>query len=693
MHFKRRDFIKSLTAGTTGLALGNITGGCKTENINNLSVDIVDENIKNIFATFKAHWDIGFTTSARKLTHNIINWHFPTVIGTAKKIKDSRDHDLVLTYGSWIVQEGLNRLKGEKLTNLENAIANNVITWNAMPFTMHSEYYDRSLYEYCLEISQNLDKQFGKKTIAAKLTDVPCHTVNIVPLLADAGIKFLHIGVNWMCVSPDVPDIFIWKHDDGSEIIVMYDHSGYGRPQAMKEHDQMLGLKMKGDNMDPWTEAEVAYELDILSKQYPNAIIQGARIDEYAKTLTGLKNKLPVITKEFGDTWIFGTGSDPYKTAQFRELSRLRTQWIKENKLIPSKEYHTFSTNLMLVGEHTWGMDHNTYMDDRENYETEQFHKVKTRSNYRILEESWNEQREYIDNAIETLPAKLKSTAEKHLKNLIAKKPDLSGYIKTNGVNIKTTQLEIAFDSKGEITLLNKNGKSYLTNNKSLGSISYQTYNNKDFEKYGEQYYKFHWDGLDESSSGLEGSYAESKMWHTANTNIYQKEIGNKIYVIVESFFERDAIKKYGSPKVFYTEYIIDKNSSQIEINLQWFEKQACKLPESIWFSFIPDNKGEWKFSKIGSYISPNNVASKGSRNLHGINKDIVFEDDSGTLKIESLDANLVSPGKKSIIDFHNELPDFSKGVHFNLFNNLWQTNFVAWYENDARFRFKLDLA
>ena len=31
--------------------------------------------------------------------------------------------------------------------------------------------------------------------------------------------------------------------------------------------------------------------------------------------------------------------------------------------------------------------------------------------------------------------------------------------------------------------------------------------------------------------------------------------------------------------------------------------------------------------------------------------------------------------------------------MHFNLVNNLWGTNFVMWYEDDARFRFSLTVS
>ena len=50
----------------------------------------------------------------------------------------------------------------------------------------------------------------------------------------------------------------------------------------------------------------------------------------------------------------------------------------------------------------------------------------------------------------------------------------------------------------------------------------------------------------------------------------------------------------------------------------------------------------------------------------------------------------LVAPGKPSLLDFNNDQPDMNGGMHFNLYNNIWGTNFPMWYDEDARFRFRL---
>jgi hypothetical protein len=43
-------------------------------------------------------------------------------------------------------------------------------------------------------------------------------------------------------------------------------------------------------------------------------------------------------------------------------------------------------------------------------------------------------------------------------------------------------------------------------------------------------------------------------------------------------------------------------------------------------------------------------------------------------------------------MDFPDTLPALAEGPHFNLFNNLWGTNFPMWFEGDLKFRFAIEI-
>ena len=51
---------------------------------------------------------------------------------------------------------------------------------------------------------------------------------------------------------------------------------------------------------------------------------------------------------------------------------------------------------------------------------------------------------------------------------------------------------------------------------------------------------------------------------------------------------------------------------------------------------------------------------------------------------------HLVAPGEPSLLNFSNRQPPLQHGMHVNLYNNVWGTNFPMWYAEDARFRFVL---
>ena len=62
-----------------------------------------------------------------------------------------------------------------------------------------------------------------------------------------------------------------------------------------------------------------------------------------------------------------------------------------------------------------------------------------------------------------------------------------------------------------------------------------------------------------------------------------------------------------------------------------------------------------------------------------------------------SLDAALVSPGEPTAFPNERKPPALTKGMAFNLANNLWGTNYVMWqpYEDGQdhmRFRFLLQM-
>jgi hypothetical protein len=164
------------------------------------------------------------------------------------------------------------------------------------------------------------------------------------------------------------------------------------------------------------------------------------------------------------------------------------------------------------------------------------------------------------------------------------------------------------------------------------------------------------------------------------------------VTILIKLGLEKTIPDIYGLPANVWLRLEFPEKQKEIRYTVEWYGKEATRLPESYWFSmgFSTTNPGSWKIEKIDRLIAPSDVVSKGGRSLHGFNRGLFYDDGIQKLYIESLDSPVVAPGTPSLLNFDDHLPDLSKGWHFNLFNNKWGTNFPTWYSDDAKFRFAI---
>ena len=158
-----------------------------------------------------------------------------------------------------------------------------------------------------------------------------------------------------------------------------------------------------------------------------------------------------------------------------------------------------------------------------------------------------------------------------------------------------------------------------------------------------------------------------------------------------------EAHERFGAPGQLSIELVFPRGEPRVDFVVQWFDKPANRLPEAAWFSFVlPDHglrwRRSWRMDKLGEWVSPLDVVRNGNRRLHAVGSGLCADDGRLAVSVETLDAPLVAPGRPSLIDFGNRQPDLRDGLHFNLHNNLWGTDFPQWYEDDALFRFSLRL-
>ncbi len=653
----------------------------------------MSDDIQRVHVIFKTHLDIGFTDYARNVTRQYFDDFIPNAIRLARRLRDTNER-FVWTTGSWLIYEYLEKATPPQRKALEDAIVAGDIVWHGLPFTAHSELMDASLFRYTLSLSQKLDARFGHKTIAAKMTDVPGHTRGIVPLLAEAGIQFLHIGVNFASTLPSVPPVFVWRDEaSGADVIVMY-HPNYGDVTTIPGLSDAISVNLTNDNLGPSSDSGVLEIYANLRTMFPGAEIFASTLDAYAAQLVTDKVQLPVLTAEIGDTWIHGVGTDPTKVSQFRELSRLRQDWVTANP--ENEDLGTFSRSLMMVAEHTWGMDEKTHLVDYTHYDAEDFQSARKLPNFQKFEASWAEQREYITDALTALgDTPFADTANARLATIAPSMPDKTSYTLRSDFSFDTAHFSGEFDPQNGsiIRLMSKQtGRAWANPEHALGLFRHELFSAENYQRFYTQYIRNkeatkEWSVDDFTKPGLETP--EYRSWLPTLKSLYRRVDAN-----VQTFLLEINTPDTSSPRQIYLEVTFPDDEARIVFNLQWFDKPANRVPEALWFSFNPivSNAESWQMNKMGTLISPLKVFENGNRSLHAVEDVRCYHGDHVEVTLESLDAPLVAPGAPSMLNFNNAQPPLENGMHFNLYNNIWGTNFPMWFGDDARFRFVVQL-
>jgi len=656
---------------------------------------------RKIHLIFKTHLDVGFTDFAAAVTHNYFKKYIPTALRVAREMRDSGCEDrFVWTTGSWLIYEFLEQASPAERADMEAGILAGDIAWHALPFTTHTELMDAELFRFGLSLSQSLDARYGRHTTAAKMTDVPGHTRAIIPLLAEAGVQFLHIGVNPGSTVPSVPGLFRWQSPDGTEVLVMYE-SGYGSAFEIPRLEHSLAFGHTSDNMGPQSVAQIKAVYSDIRRRMPDAEVFASTLTTFGEKLSTIRETLPVVTAEIGDTWIHGTGSDPIKVSRYRELLRLRSTWLKDGRIDYSdRHFLNFNRRLLMVPEHTWGMDEKSFLNDHENYSAARFNAARDLPNFRKFESSWVEKRAYPQlavNALEDSP--LAQEAAQRLDAIRPRRPNLSEWqpVNENSFIIESPSMSLTVDPLHAIPLSlleKKSSREWVDPDKPLFNLAYQTFSAGQYHQFVNTYIlpeqRHDWAKEDFAKPGMEEADAEARFWDTRLQGVYRQ--GSQF--LSRLTFEEEALAKYGAPAEIYLTCTLDEHAPRLYLDLQWFNKRASRLPEALWFSFHPVAvDGAWWIEKMGSEISPLEVVENGNRHLHASGKYVTYREPGVCFTISALDSPLVAPGQRSLLDFNNRQPEMREGVHFCLYNNLWGTNFPMWFEEDCRFRFILDLS
>ena len=622
--------------------------------------------MKKILVLYKTHLDIGFTDFSKNIIDLYLTQYIPNAINTAIALNDGGEKKFVWQTGSWILNKYLESVSGEDKKRAEYAIANDLVSWHALPFTAHTELLTSELLDYAIDISKKLDEKYSKHTIAAKATDVPGMTKAMIKPLVRAGVRFLHIGVNPASTIPDVPPIFRWRNDDGEELIVMY-NGDYGEHTQISD-ECAVTFRFAGDNCAPMKAKDVLKSFESLKNRYPDTQIVPATLNDLAIETEKIRDSIAVITSEIGDSWIHGIMTDPRKVFSYNAL-------LNYAKKCDEKKREKIYESLLLVPEHTWGLDEKITLADNVNFEKSSFFAALDTQKFKRFEQSWAEQRDYVSAAIldETAEA-LVSEYKRDKVKLLNKEDNLP-----NGLEI---------NERGEIISLKLGDYTIADAEHPLCSFIYEQFSENEYDRFFKQYNRLAKKGEEALTWMVEdftkiGMSSGVDKYYSYRPSLSQVTFDGQT-VCVDCDMPREASERFGCPRSIQYTLIFDGNG--MNIDFAWFGKDKNRMAEAMWLVFSPivSSSLYWRIEKLGQIINPFDHVTQG-----GVQDYTSGAVTNGNIEMDFPDGALISFGKPNLLSF-DDSKRTGECISVNLYNNIWGTNFPMWYGEDGRVRIRL---
>jgi len=341
-------------------------------------------------------------------------------------------------------------------------------------------------------------------------------------------------------------------------------------------------------------------------------------------------------------------------------------------------------------------------------------------NNFQFMTYSYMEQRQYITNAISLLKNNpFKQVLKDRLAALAPMYPSTAGFTEEPNLSnvFSFSNVSIAFSSNGGISNLidNTNKRTWAKDSNRIGEYSYITLSSEDYDTWLKSYTpcgNIYTGGCDWVLYA-HGKYnvSEANPQHIEFLpkvqNLYYKQNSDSVMeFLLYMTMDPQSYTDYGGAKTGWSHFTVSINPQRVisvQVTFTWWNKTSTRLPESHWFSFNPvvGDPALWLMDKIGSLISPLDIVTNGSHNLHGINPltGILYQSTTdGKVQLQSLDIPLVSPGVPDALPSPFVDPDLTKGFHYLLTANIWGTNWPGWYpfqdqDQNSMFRFTATLS
>eukprot|EP01062_Namystynia_karyoxenos_P066629 TRINITY_DN60538_c0_g1_i1.p1 TRINITY_DN60538_c0_g1~~TRINITY_DN60538_c0_g1_i1.p1 ORF type:complete len:822 (+),score=209.81 TRINITY_DN60538_c0_g1_i1:75-2468(+) len=707
-------------------------------------------NVTTVHVIQANHFDAGYTLGIVDVLNEYFATYIPRAVSVGAALRaEGGDARLSWLTQSYIVSLyldcppglGLKCPTADEVAKFKTAVAAGDITWHAFPHNAEMMMLDEPLLRFGIEMTHDLDDKLGvpRKT-AISLRDVPGYERSVIPILRAANVTMLSEGMNGRIYPPNVPPAFVWRDRSaqspsggpspkgspygpvrpasGEDILAIWHPRGYGPLGdfvTVPGFAHALAYDWRGDNQGPPTSTkEVKEAFAKVQTAFPGAKVIASTLDAFAAELDKVRDSLPVITEEVGDSWIWGVGSDPIKTQRLRAVGRQRAACAAAGSCTgQDKDVYNMSRLLVKGSEHTWGIAYGTFGSRlRTGWSNAEFHKDRASgaSFVKKFEQEWRDQMRFaVDAPVEALSGAAPGSAGAELRGMVASEfrdlapaaPDLTGFTKAASPGAVLSGLggwcDFGVDpASGAVTTLvdRVTGEAWASSSSPLALQRYQTLTETDYAAWRKEYLAQDCDweyGKPGQDSG-KGWASKHQLLPPAASELWFRNSSGTAEAIVYLQFPSDLNTLYGAPAAAWTHFVFRPASTDadrgVDITVTYLNKTTTRLGEAMFVTMRPpaSNQSEWAMDKLGRWVSPLELVDGAPKGLHGITTGVRHTRPGGhSAFFASPDAAMVAWGSPTPFPtpLHTQ-PDLGEGASFVLWNNIWNTNYIFWWPYDT---------
>ena len=619
---------------------------------------------KKIIAAFKTHFDYGYTDTAERVLEHYCTDVLQKAVEVcehSQKFGDKLEYKWTLP--AFLLVKMYERSSETIRVRLEKLVQRGQIVCHALPFTMHTPLLNEQMLRHMFIYTEEYCRIFGRPfPIAAKMTDVPGHCSAIIEPLVSHGVKFLHLGKNPACPSPDVPALFWWEDLKGNRILTFYS-KGYGTeilPPKDWRFPVWLAMLHTGDNVGC---QNIEFISECRNKIPQDTVFVTGTLDDFAEEILRCDlSELPVIRGELGDTWIHGAGTYPRAMSVYRRSLRrfhLTEKAAKQSGKDIGAYSEAFYKQALVFAEHTFGVNVLRFLGKARCYDKASLSLERAENpNYRLAEKSWREQEGYADE--------LWAICER-AENAVGKSTVRKGKFLDFEVRAKGSSLVVIVSGEEKYSL----------------TYEYIVFGQSDLHGYMKEYLERFW----EWSLSDYGRYCypsvRRKRYLSKITNIEKTPTGFSV-----DFTQRDeSFQEFGNFRIIRV--LLSLTDAGLHIRFDGKGKEATAMVEAGNLILSLHRRGEKFLVRQGDQDIDvrKDIVRGANHNLWAVNEYAAIDD----TVLYTYDAPLVSFGKNGICKYwKNTVRSDAAVFAVNLFNNHWGTNFPQWLEGDFSYEFLL---